>query len=138
MKGFFEITSQIIGRIGETKKTVVYIVALSLIIQFLFIGIIFLLSKSLSLNIAFSVLIVIVPIIFVVSMFPSVNGLGIREGAYVYFLGDMVGRGNTFAISLLFFSLTLLLSLMGGLVYVWVNKNGYFKKISFYKSTEIR
>jgi glycosyltransferase 2 family protein len=138
MKGIFEITSQIIGRIGETKKTVVYIVALSLIIQFLCIGIIFLLSKSLSLNIAFSVLIVIVPIIFVVSMFPSVNGLGIREGAYVYFLGDMVGRGNAFALSLLFLSVTLLLSLMGGLVYVWVNRNDYFKKISLYKATYIK
>jgi len=138
MKSFFEVISRTIERIRKAKISVVYILSLSLIIQFLCIGIIFLLSKSLSLNIAFSVLIVIVPIIFVVSMFPSVNGLGIREGAYVYFLGEMVGRGNAFALSLLFFSLTLLLSLIGGLVYVWVNKNGYFRKLSFYKGTEIR
>lgn len=129
-KRFFEISSQIIERIGKAKKTIVYIVALSLVIQFLSIGIIFLLSKSLSLNIAFSILIVIVPIIIVVSLFPSINGLGIREGAYVYFLGEIVGRGNAFALSLLFLSLTLLLSLIGGVVYVWINKNNYFGKIS--------
>ena len=138
MKSFFEVISRTIERIRKAKISVVYILSLSLIIQFLSIGVMFLLSKSLSLNIAFSVLIVIVPIIFVVIMFPSVNGLGIREGAYVYFLGDMAGRGNAFALSLLFLSLTLLLSLIGGLVYVWVNKNGYFKKLSFYKGTEIR
>ncbi len=129
-KRFFEISSQIIERIGKAKKTIVYIVVLSLVIQFLSIGIIFLLSKSLSLNIAFSILIVIVPIIIVVSLFPSINGLGIREGAYVYFLGEIVGRGNAFALSLLFLSLTLLLSLIGGVVYVWINKNNYFGKIS--------
>ena len=120
------------------KTSVAYILILLLIIQFLTKGIIFLLSKSLSLNIAFSVLVVIVPIIFVVSLFPSINGLGIREGAYVYFLSEMVGRGNAFALSLLFLTLTLLLSLIGGLVYVWVNRNGYFKKISFYKATYIK
>jgi len=103
-KRIFEISSQIIERLGKAKKTVVYIVILSLIIQFLSIGIMFLLSKSLSLNIAFSVLIVIVPIIFVVSLFPSINGLGIREGAYVYFLGDMVGRGNAFVLYPCYFS----------------------------------
>jgi uncharacterized protein (TIRG00374 family) len=129
-KRFFEISSQIIEGIGKAKKTIVYIVVLSLVIQFLSIGIIFLLSKSLSLNIAFSILIVIVPIIIVVSLFPSINGLGIREGAYVYFLGEIVGRGNAFALSLLFLSLTLLLSLIGGVVYVWINKNNYFGRIS--------
>jgi len=138
MKSFFEAISQTIERIRKAKIFIVYMLFLSLIIQFLCIGIIFLLSKSLSLNIAFSVLIVIVPIIFVVSMFPSINGLGIREGAYVYFLGEMVGRGNAFALSLLFLSLTLLLSLIGGLVYAWVNKNGYFKKLSLYKATYIK
>jgi hypothetical protein len=138
IKSFFEVIYQTIEGVRKAKLVIVYMLSLSLIIQFLCIGIIFLLSKGLSLNIGFSVLIVIVPIIFVVSMFPSINGLGIREGAYVYFLGDMVGRGNAFALSLLLLSLTLLLSLMGGLVYVWVNKNGYFKNISFYKSTEIR
>jgi len=126
---FIDTICQTIEGIMKAKTSVAYILILLLIIQFLIKGIIFFLSKSLSLNIAFSVLIVIVPIIFIVSLFPSINGLGIREGAHVYFLGDMVGRGNAFAISLLF------LSLIGGLVYVWVNKNGYFKKISFYKAT---
>ena len=130
IRGFFEITTEMFERIRNAKIFIMYVVSLSLVIQFLYIGVLFLLSKGLSLNIAFSVLVVIVPIIFVVSLFPSINGLGIREGAYVYFLGDMVGRGNAFALSLLFLSLTLLLSLMGGLVYVWASKNNYFKRIS--------
>ena len=130
IRGFFEITTEMFERIRNAKIFIMYMVSLSLVIQFLYIGVLFLLSKGLSLNIAFSVLVVIVPIIFVVSLFPSLNGLGIREGAYVYFLGDMVGRGNAFALSLLFLSLTLLLSLIGGLVYVWVSKNNYFKRIS--------
>ncbi len=130
MRSFFERIFQIIEGIRKAKISVVYILVLSLIIQFMSIGVIFLLSKGLSLHIAFTVLIVVVPIIFVVSLFPSINGLGIREGAYVYFLGEMVGKGNAFALSLLFLSLTLLLSLIGGVVYVWINKNNYFEKIS--------
>jgi uncharacterized protein (TIRG00374 family) len=135
MKSFFEVISRTLEGVRKAKIFVVYILSLSLLIQFLSIGVMFFLSKSLSLNIAFSVLVVIVPIIFVVSLFPSINGLGIREGAYVYFLSEIVGRGNAFALSLLFLSLTLLLSLMGGLVYVWVNRNGYFKRIYAYKGT---
>lgn len=130
IRGFFEITTEMFERIRNAKIFIMYMVSLSLVIQFLYIGVLFLLSKGLSLNIAFSVLVVIVPIIFVVSLFPSLNGLGIREGAFVYFLGEKIGRGNAFALSLLFLSLTLLLSLIGGLVYVWVSKNNYFKKIS--------
>ena len=82
---FIDTICQTIEGIMNAKTSGAYILILLLIIQFLTKGIIFLLSKSLSLNIAFPVLVVIVPIIFVVSLFPSINGLGIREGAYVYF-----------------------------------------------------
>lgn len=138
IKSFFEMVSQTIGGVRKAKIFIPYILSLSLIIQFLAIGIMFLLSKSLSLNIALSVLVVIVPIIFVVSLFPSINGLGIREGAYVYFLGEIVGKGNAFALSLLFLSLTLLFSLIGGFFYIWVNKTNYFERIYLYRNDFVK
>ncbi len=138
MKKFIETASQTIDGVTKAKTSVAYVLSLSLIIQFLSIGIMFLLTQSLSLNIAFRVLMVVVPIIFVVSLFPSINGLGIREGAYVYFLGEFVGKGNAFALSLLFLSLTLLFSLIGGFFYIWANKTNYFERIYLYRNDFVK
>lgn len=60
-----------------------------------------------------------VPIIFAIQLLPiSVNGLGVREGAYVYFFGT-VGVGSVQAItaSLIFWVLVMIVSLPGGLIF---------------------
>lgn len=60
----------------------------------------------------------LVPVVHLISMLPSFNGLGIREGAYVYFLAPIMGKEYAAAISILWLGLLLLLSLIGGLIYM--------------------
>jgi uncharacterized protein (TIRG00374 family) len=59
----------------------------------------------------------LVPVVHLVSMLPSLNGLGIREGAYIYFLSPYVGREVAAAVGVLWLALLLLLSFIGGVIY---------------------
>jgi uncharacterized membrane protein YbhN (UPF0104 family) len=59
-----------------------------------------------------------VPIISVLLMVPSVGGLGIREGAYVFLFGQVTGRDYAVALALAY-DLTLVISgLIGAIVYL--------------------
>ena len=60
----------------------------------------------------------IVPVVHLISMLPSLNGLGIREGAYVYFLSPYIGKEYAAAAGIMWLALLLLMSLVGGIVYL--------------------
>ncbi len=60
----------------------------------------------------------LVPVVNLVSMLPSLNGLGIREGAYIYFLAPYIGKGNAAALGILWLGLLLMLSVIGGILYL--------------------
>jgi len=104
---------------GITDRSVA---GMSLLFQFLSIFIYFLLSCSLSLSIPFSALILIVPLVALVTLLPiSLNGLGLREGSWVFFLSLFhVSGSEALALSLLYFIVILLLSLCGGLLYFFL------------------
>lgn len=111
------------------RPVVIQAFYISLICQVLSIFIIYLLAKSISVDVPLMVLFLVIPIIATLSMLPSINGLGIREGAYVYFLGGIVGREQAFTISLLWLGLFLAISLLGGLVYLfWGHRLGRYKE----------
>ena len=60
-------------------------------------------------------LFLIIPLVWTVSMLPSLNGLGVREGAFVYFLKGYIGPEKAFAVSLLWLGLIMLYSVIGGI-----------------------
>jgi uncharacterized protein (TIRG00374 family) len=60
----------------------------------------------------------LVPVVHLMSMVPSINGLGIREWAYIQFLTPVVGKQVAGALGFLWFGLLILLSVIGGLVYL--------------------
>ncbi len=92
---------------------------LSIFSQSLGAIVIYLLARSLSLEVPLGLFFVLVPIIGVAGMFPSINGLGLREGAYVCYLGPLVGGENAFTLSILWLVLLLINSLIGGLIYAF-------------------
>ncbi|MBN2453402.1 MAG: flippase-like domain-containing protein [Candidatus Omnitrophica bacterium] len=57
------------------------------------------------------------PIVSMMSLLPSINGLGVREGATVVLFGPTIGRGNAVAISILMLVILLMTSVIGGLIY---------------------
>lgn len=95
--------------------------------QVLVIIVCFILSKSLNLNLPFSIFFLFIPLISAASMIPSLGGTGPREGAFIVLFGKFIGnsigdvnQGNVLAgaLALLWLSYFLGLSLMGGLVYL--------------------
>ncbi|MBI3252176.1 MAG: flippase-like domain-containing protein [Candidatus Omnitrophica bacterium] len=91
--------------------------ALSVIGQSVSIVALYLLARALGAQAPILYFFLLVPVVHLVSMLPSLNGLGIREGAYVYFLTPVIGREYAAAISVLWLGLLFLLSVIGGLIY---------------------
>jgi uncharacterized protein (TIRG00374 family) len=62
---------------------------------------------------------VVVPLTMVASLFPSINGLGTRESAYVFLLAYFAIPGEiSLALAVMVFILPLILSLGGGIFYI--------------------
>ncbi len=134
IKGLF---SQIkIGRLEEPLRrfyNVIYLyrehpilagkaLFISIFLQAASIFMVYLFIISLGTKVPLLRLFFIMPVIWAVSMLPSLNGLGIREGAFVYFLSGWIGKEKAFATSLLWLGLIFLFSIIGGVLHL-VNRN---------------
>jgi hypothetical protein len=88
--------------------------ALSQLLFFFSIGVI-----AFSVGARISVLNVLLrmPIISMMSLLPSINGLGLREGSTVLLFGPLIGKEKAFAVSILWLFLLLVISLVGGAIY---------------------
>ncbi len=110
---------QITANYRRHKKAVLSTFLLSVVAQFAFFYMAYLLALSISSDISFVVLMVILPVISAVSMLPSINGLGIRESGFVYFLSDKIGTDKAFALSILYLGATISVSLIGGIIFLF-------------------
>lgn len=107
----------------EHKAIIAQLIGISLVAQMISVAAIYVIIKSLSQDISFLYLFLIVPLVSVASMMPSINGLGIREGAYVYFLSEFINKESAFAVSILiFFANIFITSLIGGILYLFTEK----------------
>ncbi len=94
-------------------------VALSFVFQVVVILVVFLNAKALDQSVPVAALAVFVPLISLAGMLPvSVNGLGIREALYLLLFGR-IGVPPDVAVSMavLYFAVTFVASLPGGIVY---------------------
>lgn len=96
----------------------------SLLFQISFVLVTDMLFRAFGLNVSFLVQLGFVSLISILTMLPiSINGLGIREGAYVY-LFSLVGVAETIsvAVSILFFILVLIGTSAGALFWIFERK----------------
>lgn len=100
------------------KGLIVKAMLLSLFGQSVSIFVLYLLAHALDARAGIIYFYLLVPIVHLVSMLPSLNGLGIREGAYIYFLKPYIGAESAAALGILWLALLLLLSIIGGVIYV--------------------
>ena len=79
-----------------------------------------LLGRALRIDIPFSYCLILYPLVGTFAAIPiSLNGLGLREGAYIVLLGTIgVGPAQGVAFGLLFFLVVALDSLLGGLAFL--------------------
>lgn len=110
----------------SSPRPLIQSAVLSILIQALTIMIFYVLSLSLHLMIPVVYLFLFFPVISIVSMAPvSLGGLGVREGMTVY-LFQKVGVESVHALglSLAWFSIIFLTSLLGGVVFAFRNVGG--------------
>ncbi|OQX95491.1 hypothetical protein B6I21_05155 [candidate division KSB1 bacterium 4572_119] len=103
------------------NKELVYSLALSLLLQINVIFHYYLISEALGLEIPFIKFWVIIPIALFVQMVPlSINGIGIRENLYVFFLGLYgASAASAIAFSWIAYAMILILGVFGGILYIF-------------------
>ena len=118
------------------KKIWLYSMIISFCNQFLSPLIVFVILIAMGINIAFTKLLLIVPIIILTGVLPiTINGLGIREGAFILFFTSIgITPSASFALALLHRISTLLPGIVGGLLY----GIGDLKNIKFTEINEVR
>lgn len=96
----------------------------SIIIQIIITIINFLIFKSSGIDISFYNLLVLLPVITILSLIPiTLNGLGLREFAYIYIFGLINVKGeDSLSVSLLFYIISVIASLFGGILFLFLKR----------------
>ena len=104
----------------KDRSRLVFAFILSLIFQLVAVYTTYLLSLGIGEAIPLLYFLLILPLVQIVSMFPfTLSGLGVREGAFVYlFMFVGVDSHIGLSIGLLFFAQLLVLSIIGGVIYI--------------------
>lgn len=107
-------------------KLMTRIITLSVVLQIFVILCHFFIAMSLNIHIPFSYYLVFYPLTTIAGfMIPSLNGLGIREGTYIYFLKKVsINTDQGLAFSICWLIILLITSIIGGFVYLF----GDFRK----------
>ncbi len=95
------------------------VLGLSFCLQALGMGAIALLGAGIGIKLPLSFYFASLPLVFIITLIPiSFNGIGVREGAFIYFFGlKGVEPEPALGLGLLFFSVQVALSLLGGVAY---------------------
>lgn len=110
-------TYEIVNKYQHHKILMLQSFIISILGQVFFFLSLGILSISIGSKIPFIEIFIRMPIIGIVSLLPSINGLGLREGSTVVFFGPFIGKENAFAVSVLWLFVLLLVSLIGGVIY---------------------
>ncbi len=104
----------------KVRKKLILLLTISVIQYFLVASVYYLSGLALSIDVAFLYYLVFVPIITVVIKLPfSLHGIGLREGMFVIFFGGVgLSPEKAVSISLLVFTIGVLSSLIGGVLYM--------------------
>ncbi|MEW5818396.1 MAG: lysylphosphatidylglycerol synthase domain-containing protein, partial [Spirochaetota bacterium] len=105
----------------DNKKSLIQALGLAFLLQFNVILYFFVISRALEIDSYFYYFMIIVPLVHVILMFPvSINGIGVRENAFIFFLSKIgVHPAGSLALSLLSFGMVLVYAFIGGIVYAF-------------------
>ena len=101
------------------KLLIAQAMLLSVVSQMAGIFVLYLMAVALGAQCSVIYFFMLVPVVSLLSMLPSLNGLGIRESGYIYFLKPYIGKEYAVAIGILGLGLLLLTSVIGGLIYLF-------------------
>jgi len=106
--------------------TMAAVLGVTLVAQLIRVIGIWLCGEAVGADVSPLVYIILGPLLFLIMMVPiTVNGLGVRESFFVFFLGRFgVEPDAAFAVGFLFFAVTLVAGLPGGLILAWRSVRG--------------
>jgi hypothetical protein len=109
---------------ARDRRAMFNLVALSFFYQSLGIVIIFILGRALGIELAIWHYFIYIPLITTITVLPiSLAGIGIREGAFVFFFAQAgVAQAQALSLSLLLFTQTVILALLGGVWYLFARE----------------
>ena len=102
-------------------KGMLTVLALSFCVQALGTSAVYLLGSGIDIKMPLAFYFAALPMVNIATLIPiSFNGIGVREGAFVYFLGlKGIPAEPAIGLGLLFFSIQVTLSLIGGMAYAF-------------------
>jgi len=110
-----------LGEYARAPRVLAGVFMTSVVFQLIGILAIYMISLSLGCEAGLGDFVFLVPIVAIVSMLPvSLNGLGVREGAFVYlFAAQCMTKETAVAVSALFLLQTVLQGLLGSVVFIF-------------------
>ncbi len=105
---------------GKSPTILLYGFFVSIIFQVFSIFSIYLISISLGSSVSFIYFLLLLPIIWLITMIPiTINGLGLREGAFIFLFTEIgMAKEMAMAISLLFLLQTIIQGMIGGIFFL--------------------
>jgi uncharacterized membrane protein YbhN (UPF0104 family) len=94
-------------------------IGLTLVGQTTFIIANYLLARSLGMDIPLAFFFFFVPILLIMGIAPSVNGIGVREATFLFYLTEFTTSEKALALSLLTTFFMILLGMISGVVYAF-------------------
>lgn len=91
---------------------------ISVISQLLYFFSIGIAALSIGSHISVGEVLLRMPIVSAITLLPSINGLGVREGSIVLLFGPIIGKTSAFAISIIVLALLFITSIIGGVIYM--------------------
>ncbi|MFQ5813584.1 MAG: lysylphosphatidylglycerol synthase transmembrane domain-containing protein [Anaerolineae bacterium] len=121
----FSLKSKVMGVLESisfclrNKPLALWVIFVSLFFHGMIVLINYMIFKALNANVSLLSCFLVIPVILFITLLPiSINGLGVREWAYIYFFGRLgLSMMESVAVSLLFFFLLTLVSLIGGVIF---------------------
>ncbi|MBL7069783.1 MAG: flippase-like domain-containing protein [Candidatus Omnitrophica bacterium] len=108
-----------INAFRENRGLIAQTLLLSIAAQLVGFFIIYILIKGMGSFISLKMVLLLMPLVYIISMLPSINGLGIRESAIYFLFGPYVGYKTAFALSLVWLFMLFLVSVAGGVAYLF-------------------
>jgi len=101
------------------KRIILKCVLLTLAGQGAYIIANYLLAMSLSIDISMGFFFFFVPILLVIGIAPSVNGIGVREATFLFYLTEFTSPEKALALSLLSTFFLIIVGIIGGIIYAF-------------------
>jgi glycosyltransferase 2 family protein len=104
-----------VQRLRRHPGAAVGVLGVATVYQLSTVAAVYLATRALGLHLPLAAVLAFAPVVAIAQVLPvSLNGLGVREGAFVVFLGPLgVAAGQAIAVGLLVYAMTLAVSLLG-------------------------